>query len=398
MTHLVSDSQRRIRLGVRHALSTESQVGSGRDVAACVVAIHGTDPASTVLAIKARAPGSTLQDIERELYDERVLVRVLGMRRTIFAVDYLLAPSVWEACDYTVARTQRRQLQQLIGNSGIEDADAWIRSAEERLLEAIDSAPGSTSTQLAAADSMLSHRVLLPGNTPTPVQASVASRLLTLLSAEGKVVRARPQGGWTSTQFTWASSGHWRSDWPDRPASPEEADAAIAGPWLAKYGPGTVEDFQWWTGWSKGRVRKAFAAVGAAEVALDNGQGWLLESDLDDLPATSPWAALLPGLDPSIMGWRDRTFYLGSYAPRLFDADGNAGASVWVDGRCVGGWTQLDDGNVVFELFEDIGAEATANVESAAAGLQEFIAGVRIKPRARRWTPSELALRGRYQP
>ena len=33
------------------------------------------------------------------------------------------------------------------------------------------------------------------------------------------------------------------------------------------------------------------------------------------------------------MGWRERVWYLGDHAKMLFDTNGNAGPTVWVDGR-----------------------------------------------------------------
>ena len=59
-----------------------------------------------------------------------------------------------------------------------------------------------------------------------------------------------------------------------------------------------------------------------------------------------PWAALLPVLDPTVMGWKERDFYLGPHGPLLFDTNGNAGTTAWWDGRIVGCWAQDPDGVV----------------------------------------------------
>lgn len=81
------------------------------------------------------------------------------------------------------------------------------------------------------------------------------------------------------------------------------------------------------------------------------------------------------------MGWKDRGWYLGDHGPALFDRSGNAGPTVWVDGRVVGGWAQRADGAVVYELLEDVGRASTAEVTKAAAKLEAWIGDVRIKPR-----------------
>ena len=119
--------------------------------------------------------------------------------------------------------------------------------------------------------------------------------------------------------------------------------------WLATFGPGTEDDIVWWLGATKAAVRAALADLGAVEVALDGGAtGWLLPDDVEPADdAVEPWAALLPVLDPTVMGWKERDFYLGPHGPQLFDRNGNAGTTAWWDGRIVGCWVQDDDGVVV---------------------------------------------------
>ena len=81
--------------------------------------------------------------------------------------------------------------------------------------------------------------------------------------------------------------------------------------WLERFGPGTLEDVQWWLGATKGHTRAALAEVGAVEVALEGGgTGWLLSDDLEPVTEVGPWAALLPTLDPTTMGWKSRDWYL----------------------------------------------------------------------------------------
>jgi hypothetical protein len=126
---------------------------------------------------------------------------------------------------------------------------------------------------------------------------------------------------------------------------PDEAPAELARPWLATFGPATVADLKWWTGWSLGKTRQAIAALDTVEVELDSGAaGLVLAGDEAPVKAPKPSAALLPGLDPTTMGWADRYSYLGPYKLAIFDPAGNAGATARWDGRIVGGWCQGADG------------------------------------------------------
>src|SRR5260370_41580603 len=56
--------------------------------------------------------------------------------------------------------------------------------------------------------------------------------------------------------------------------------------------------------------------------------GWVLPDDVDPEPPVEPWAALLPALDPTTMGWKDRDFYVDpDFAPAVFDWAGNVGTT-----------------------------------------------------------------------
>jgi hypothetical protein len=182
---------------------------------------------------------------------------------------------------------------------------------------------------------------------------------------------------------------------PEHP--PGEAQAALVGRWLRAFGPGTERDLAWWTGLTLGEVRRALAAQDppAIEVALDDGAvGLALADDLDATPDPGPWIALLPALDATTMGWTDRRFFLGEHGPRLFDRNGNAGPTIWVDGRVVGGWAQRADGEVVTRLLDDVGSEARATIDGEAARIQAWLGPTRVIPRFRTPLEQELAAVG----
>jgi hypothetical protein len=175
---------------------------------------------------------------------------------------------------------------------------------------------------------------------------------------------------------------------------PQHARAELARRYLAAYGPATLDDLRWWTGWTAKESRGALATLGAVPVRLDGGRdGFVLRDDTVEAARLSPAAsrvALLPALDPTAMGWKHRDWYLGGHAGPLFDRSGNIGPSIWVDGRIVGGWGQRPDGEVVCRLLEDVGVEADRLVAEQAAELTAWMAGVVVVPRFR--TPLERQL------
>jgi hypothetical protein len=387
----VGVAERRARLALRHHLAPAARAAGVVEVARDLVGLHATDPASVFLAAAARMRAPEVAAVEHALYEDRLLLRMLGMRRTMFVVPVELAPVVHAACTQAIAVAQRRLTVQLLDQAGVaEDPARWLEEVEAATLEALEARGGATAAELTAAEPRLRQRLLLAEGKRYASMPNVTARVLLQLAADGRIVRGRPRGSWISSQYRWSPIGSWlpggMAAW-----STEAAQAELVRGWLAGFGPGTAADLRWWTGLTAGQVKRALAAAGAAEVDLDGTPGLVLADDLEPPPPAEPWVALLPALDPTVMGWSGREWYLGEHGPTLFDRNGNAGPTVWWDGRIVGGWAQRRDGEVAVRLLEDVGAEGAAAVEAAAGRLQAWLGTVRVTPRFR--TPLERELR-----
>jgi hypothetical protein len=386
----IKTEERRARLGVRHHLADPADTAI--DVARALVALHGTDPASVHLAAAARMRDPDVGAVEKALYEDRVLLRMLAMRRTVFTVSIELAPIVQAACSDDVARRERRRTLQFIEQAGLGD-DAWLREVEEATVAALRARGEAFAADLSEDVPRLKERILLSEGKAYEARPTIANRVLLGLAVEGRIVRGRPRGSWTSSQFSWSPIEVWLPGGLRRVPT-DEARAELIRRWLAAYGPGTAADLKWWTGLTLTQIRKALAETDVERVELDGEDGYVLADDVDPVPEPAPWVALLPALDPTVMGWTGRTWYLGEHGPLLFDRNGNAGPTVWCDGRVVGGWAQRADGEVVYRLLEDIGSEAASEVEAEAARLTSWLGPVRLGPRARGRAPVEAELVG----
>jgi len=385
----VSVAERRRRLAVRHHLAPGDRAVTVTAVAADLIGLHGTDPASVYLAAWARTRDVDKMAIEQALYEERSVIRMLAMRRTVFVVPAELVPVVQAACTDQIAERMRRQLGQVIEASGIAaDGASWLKEVGEATVRALAARGTATGAELAADEPRLRAQITYAQEKSYGGPVNVTTRLLTLLSAEGLIVRGRPRGGWTSSQFTWFAG----EDQAQPPAA--AARTELARRWLSAFGPAPASDLQWWTCLTAGQVKQALAGLDVTEVDLHGSPGLMLAADvpgLDDAPALQPWAALLPALDPTAMGWRERAWYVGEYTAALFDRSGNIGPTVWWDGRIVGGWAQRKNGEIAVRLLEDAGAEAAAAIAAETQRLREWIGpDVRITPRFR--TPLEREL------
>lgn len=384
--HRISDEQRRIRIGRRHLLAPSMRADSPVAVADALVALHATDAATVFLSACARLRAPEIAAVEKHLYEDVSLVRLLSMRNTLFVVSEEMAPLVEASNARAVAAKERRTLLKHLAEDGNGLDERWLAATEKSVLAALAARGAATGSELSAAVPALRTKItVFPGKKQETAQ-SVASRVIRVLAAEGRIRRDRPRGSWTSSQFRWTAS---------KPRAGRETDRAqteLALRWLRSYGPATEADLKWWTGWGLGQVRRALADAGAEEVRLDDGAAaWVAPGDQGPEPATEPWAALLPSLDPSAMGWADRGFHLpAEHRAVLFDRSGNIGPTVWWDGRIVGGWALRADGEPVWRMLTDAGRDASTAIEAEASRLAHWVGEVRITPRFR--TPLEREL------
>jgi hypothetical protein len=385
----IGTAERRARLALRQRLADGARAGSPEEIAGSLVALHGTDPSTVYLAVGARLadPAKTVGETERALYEDGALVRMHGMRHTVFVFPTGLTAVVHASTGLTVAARERAALLKHMAAAGAPDA-AWLTEVEESTLAALARRGQATAAELARDEPRLKEQFVYAAGKNYEGVHTVSTRLLKVLGVEGKVVRGRPLGSWTSSQFRWAPA-------PAHPElDPAGAQAELLRRWLGACGPATEEDLKWWTGWRVTEVRRALAAIGVETVSLDEGTGYVTAGDTGPVAApAASWAALLPALDPTAMGWRHRDWYLApALRPMLFDRSGNVGPTVWWDGRVIGGWAQRADGEIVWRILdgEGIGREAEAAITTEAERLRAWVGTTRITPRFR--TPLEREL------
>ncbi|HZD79493.1 MAG TPA: winged helix DNA-binding domain-containing protein [Actinomycetota bacterium] len=384
--------QRRARLGFRHRLGEPAATVD--EVARAMVGLHSSDPSTVFLSAYARVQRFRTADMEDALYERRSLVRMLGMRRTLFVVPRDLAAVMDEACTKALAPGERRRLTRMLEEQGVAPGSGgarWIRRVEHATLRALGARGEATARELTKDVPELGSKLTFGEGKRWGGTMGVSTRILFLLATDGRIVRTRPLGGWTSGQYRWARTENWLAE-PLPVVEHDEARTDLLRRWLRAFGPGTMADVRWWTGWTAKLAAQTLRAVEAVEVEMKEGTGYLLPDDLEPVPRPEPWAALLPGLDPTVMGWKERDWFLGPHGRLLFDRNGNAGPTVWADGRLVGGWTQSADGEVVVRLLEPLDRTTRRRIEAERERLRAWLGAVRIRPRFR--SPIEQELSG----
>ena len=388
MPRVVTVEERRARLARRHRLLPGERTDSLPVIADDLVALHSTDPVSVYLSAMVRMRRPSVGAVEQALYDERTVVRHHAMRRTLWVATPDVVRVMHAAATRRLAGPEHRRTARLLGDNGVDDPEAWLVQAREQVLATLREHGPMTARSLGEAVPALRHPIVMAPGKSYSATVSAHTRVLLGLGFEGQIVRTRPTGSWINGAYTYASMDAWLDgglgDLDER-----EAARDLALRWLRAFGPGTARDLQWWAGWTAATTRAALADCGAVEVTLDEGTGYVAPGDDEPAEPVGPWVALLPGLDPTTMGWQGRSWYLPAECADTFDRMGNAGPTIWVDGQVVGAWVQRPDGELRTHLFLDVGRDRRSEIERRAHDLTEMIGDTRFTVRF----PSRISTR-----
>ncbi len=382
------------RIAERHHLPPTPAASDPVALVSRLVALHATDPATVHLSAHIRCGHASLDETARvmtcALETDRSLVRWLCMRRTLHVLPTATIPTVLSIYRERLARKARIDQARFLVSAGLArepDAESVLEQTREAVVAALTDGP-ATATELASTVPALGASFLYKPDKPYGARVVIGGHLMGGLGIEGATVRAHQQGSWRSGKYNWATVTSWLPDLA--PISPPEvARQDLVHHYLAAFGPASFEDIVWWTGLPKGMVRKALEQLGHAVREVYVGS-WpspqlVLDADLDTIRSpmaeTPPGVALLPGLDPTIMGYKQRERFLEpSWTSQLFDRNGNAGPTVWWHGRVIGGWTQRHDGSIAWRLLAPC-PEAEVFVREAAEALERALGDERVMPR-----------------
>lgn len=387
----ITDSrERRRRLGRRHLLAPKDKSDDVAEIARAVVGLHSSDPATVFLSVRARMSSPSIAAVEEALYIERTVARVLGMRRTMFVVPNELVPILDQGVVAAMVKREQRRLAGYIEEAGIaRDGAKWVDRVKRETLEALGARGTAVAAQLKEDVPELAEKIVFGEGKKWGGAVSVATRILFLLATEGTIIRARPRGSWLSSQYRWALRDEWIGYEPDIP-TPEDARRDLLHRWLFSYGPGTLTDIRWWTGWTKAYAVAVLDALATPVAGNAREPLYTLAGDDAATPEPPDWVALLPALDPTPMGWKEREWYLGDHGGDLFDKNGNIGPTVWLNGQIVGGWAVTAPDEVALAMLEPVTTGQEQLIASEVASVVEFLDGAVVIPRFR--TPLEKRL------
>jgi hypothetical protein len=380
VTRTFSADERRARLARRHLLLPETRTDDVVAVADALVALHSTDPVTVYLSAAARMEHPSLEAVDDVLYERRALVRHHAMRRTLWVASPATVRLMHAAATRKIAATEQRRTAKYLADGGMTDPETWMKDSREQVLAAFREHGPMSTRQLGDLLPSLKVPIDLAAGKTYATTISAHTRIPLMLGFEGELVRTRPTGSWINSQYVWAVMDSWMEggvgDLDEKAAAVTLADA-----WLRRFGPATQKDLQWWMGWTAALTKHALGGCRAEAVDLDGEPGYVAMGDTEPEEPVGSWVALLPALDPTTMGWKQRAWYLDPACADAFDSAGNAGPTIWADGRIVGVWAQTPAGDFLSHYFLDVPARTRKAVEGEVARLRDLVGETRFSVR-----------------
>ena len=364
---VIEASERRARLAVRHRLLPRLRTNDLPALVEDLLALHSSDPVTVYLSAAVRMQQPALEAVQRALYEDRTLVRHHAMRRTLWVATPATVRLLHAAATRQLVAPERRRTCAMLAASGVADPESWLDGARNLVLSDLQTHGPSTSREVGQRIPALTRPLRLPSAAQELPTQAAHTRVMLNLGFAGEVLRVQPTGSWVNGAYRYALAQEWLPGGLGT-LDPVLAAAELAAAYLRRFGPATAADLQWWTGWTKATTTRALGDAGAVPVELDSGRAWLAPDDEEEVEV-EPWVAVLPSLDPTTMGWKQRDWYLPEGAADAFDRNGNAGPTLWVDGRVVGAWAQHRDGRLLTHYFEPV---AAARREQLAERLEEL--------------------------
>lgn len=350
----------------RQILLKPATLHKAADVVASVCGVQAQVLSAAELGIAARTREIDHNELHKEIWEKRSLVKTYGPRGTLHLLP-AAELTMWMAA--MRAREARQGEDQHVG-AGFSSAQA--HAVAEAIGEALDGR--SLTREQLAKD--VAKRV---GSWAEEGMRSAWGVLLAPAAYSGLLCFGPSEGA----KVTFVRADQWIKNWK----SLDENDALrqMARKYLSAYGPARSQDFARWFWLDKVSAAKIFQEISGdlVEVEFERHQSWVIKSSLKEVPAGSHQTIfLLPQYDSYTIGCVPRErLILAQGRPRILSHgrgrfESATGLPVLlVNGQVSGIWSRKATGKKVaikVESFIKLSAAQKDKVEKQAARFAEF--------------------------
>ncbi len=332
----VSAAQERGYRAARHGLHPVAGPSTLEELASAHAGLHAARLPTPFVTLRARLPEFAATQLRQALEPGGSLIKLRTCRRTLHIYPLAEAGAAHtatlrqrlSACAATVRRLGKNpqvltRIAPLV-REALTAGPLPYRELEQRVLAA--------PPRIRARRDVLGELVRLA------IKLLWESGELVYRNAAESLHRERREFGLTQLVHPTLQLNH---------ITAHEAVRVLLRRYLAAFGPASIDDFQWWSGLTRGEITSALAALRPEliEVRLDGRPEPLLLAEhephlLTAEPLPDTQVNLLAYEDPSLKGYfTTRHRYVDEqHRATLFNTIGEVRASIAVAGRCVGTW------------------------------------------------------------
>jgi hypothetical protein len=354
------NSVNRFLLQKQH-LSDEAKTEDIVRIARDIYGLHATNPTAPYVSLFARARDFTRDKLDEELYVKRTLGKIRCVRTTVHVLPRETIPIAFAATRGIVGPNSEDFLQY----TGVTK-----RQYEETSKAILEMLRGKGLSTLDIKKRLGSGLNISP--------------IVNLMCDQGLLMRGKSGKGWKSNTHTYYVFSEYFPGMDLNAIDQAKARELTVEEYLAGYGPASVRDISWWSGFTMTEVRRILQSLvhETIEVHIPELKGAYLMLAADEAAMRSlqfsdkPVVNLLPALDPYLMGYKERERYLDyKYYEMVFDRGGNSTSTIMADGRVVGVWDFSEVPKPTVKIFPFLRLERRVLrvVESRALAIGKFI-------------------------
>jgi len=360
------DDVKRLVLRKQH-LTDDPRIDDVIQIVRDIGGLHATSSVGPYLSLFARTRDFVKESLDEELYVKRSLGKIRCMRKTLYILTNDMIPIAYAATRKMNEEITKRYAE--FRGVSSERYEEFSRSILEIL----------KNREMTASEIKKTLRTQLD-----------VSAILYLMCDQGLLTRSRAEKGWKDKNLRYAIFTEYFPDVDLTKIDESEAVTLLVLQYLSSFGPATEKDIIWWTGLNRTIIREALNSIqkqiGTIEVSDLKGGFILLNSDENLMKGKEKSKKQvvnpLPGLDPYLMGYKERERYLDykNYG-MVFDRSGNATSTISLDSRVIGVWDFIEEEEPLVKLFffEEVEEAALTEMSSKARNIGKFIVGREVQ-------------------
>ncbi|MFX1303692.1 MAG: DNA glycosylase AlkZ-like family protein [Promethearchaeota archaeon] len=341
-------------------LTEDSKIDDLIQITDDVCGLHSTNLTTSFLSLFARTKNFEKTDLERELYTNRTLGRIRGMRKTLFIQTKNMIPIVYSATFNMIEKYFEKYME--FHNFSLKE----YQEVSGKIMNILK------GRELSASEI----RKELNSNLSIPA-------IIQLMCDNGVLLRVKQIKDWKDRRNKYALFKEYFPSIDLKKIDEKKATQLLLKKYLERYGPVSENDMSWWIGLPKSQIREALKNIepqlNKIKISSIKGTFIISNSDIVQLQnstnSNKPLLTLLPELDPYPMGYKERERYIefNNYN-KVFDRSGNISSSIFLDGVIIGVWDaeEKPEPVVKFYLFRSIDKDLFEELCSKVQKIGKF--------------------------